>query len=55
MGGSGQIKVTENGDINKAIGVAPSSDRENIQMEKGGVGTGQNLKKDIAANQKMEL
>jgi hypothetical protein len=24
MGGSGQIKVTQNGDINKAMGVAPT-------------------------------
>lgn len=28
MGGSGQIKVTSNGDLNKAIGVAPHSDRQ---------------------------
>lgn len=24
MGGSGQVKVTQNGDINKAMGVAPT-------------------------------
>lgn len=24
MGGSGQVKVTSNGDVNKAIGVAPT-------------------------------
>jgi len=24
MGGSGQVKVTENGDLNKAMGVAPT-------------------------------
>jgi len=29
MGGSGQIKVTSDGDINKAIGVAPHTPREN--------------------------
>lgn len=28
MGGSGQVKVTANGDLNKAIGVAPHSDRQ---------------------------
>jgi len=25
QGGSGQVKVTSNGDINKAIGVAPTT------------------------------
>lgn len=29
MGGSGQIRVTSEGDINKAIGVAPHTPREN--------------------------
>jgi hypothetical protein len=27
MGGSGQVKFTANGDINKAIGVAPHTPR----------------------------
>lgn len=27
MGGSGQIRVTSNGDVNKAIGVAPHTPR----------------------------
>ncbi len=27
MGGSGQIKVTADGDLNRAMGVAPHSDR----------------------------
>jgi hypothetical protein len=27
MGGSGQIRVTANGDVNKAIGVAPHTPR----------------------------
>jgi len=27
QGGSGQIKVSANGDINKTIGVAPKTDR----------------------------
>jgi hypothetical protein len=30
MGGSGQIKVTENGDINKAMGVAPTEPMEEL-------------------------
>lgn len=29
-GGSGQVKVTQNGDINKAMGVAPT-DREDLK------------------------
>ena len=28
MGGSGQVKVTSNGDVNKAIGVAPTEQVE---------------------------
>ncbi len=28
MGGSGQVKVTANGDLNRAMGVAPHSDRQ---------------------------
>lgn len=37
MGGSGQIKVTQNGDVNKAIGVAPEqappTNKENTTQE----------------------
>ena len=29
MGGSGQVKVTSDGDVNKAIGVAPVEPRQN--------------------------
>jgi hypothetical protein len=28
MGGSGQVKVTADGDLNRAIGVAPHTDRQ---------------------------
>ncbi len=28
MGGSGQVKVSADGDINRAMGVAPNSDRQ---------------------------
>lgn len=28
MGGSGQVKVTADGDLNRAMGVAPHSDRQ---------------------------
>lgn len=34
MGGSGQVKVTSNGDVNKAIGVAPTEPLE--QQEENG-------------------
>lgn len=33
MGGSGQIKITENGDVNKAMGVAPTDQVSNEQMD----------------------